>query len=77
MKIDIEFGALLNIEGMESGSYIEIMEGTTIADLLTKYNIKEEHQQYIILSVNGEQKRLSYVLQEDDSLSLYLPIGGG
>lgn len=76
-KIKLEFVGYLGIKGVKSGSYIQVEEGTTITDLLTRYGVKEEHQQYIIPWVNGRNLTLSYVLQANDSLYLLLPIGGG
>ncbi len=77
MKISITFVAILKIEGVKNGSHLEIEQDTSIDDLLTKYNISKEHQRYIIPFVNREQKKISYVLQENDALKLFLPVGGG
>ncbi len=77
MKISITFPATLKIEGVKNGSHLEIEQETSIEDLLTKYNISKEHQRYIIPFVNREQKKISYVLQENDALKLFLPVGGG
>ncbi len=48
-----------------------------VADVLTRFNVKQEHQRFITPAVNGEAQRLSCELQNQDDLTLFLPVGGG
>ncbi len=77
MKITLHYSAILKIDNLKNESSIDIESGTTVSDLLTMCNVKEEHQKYIRIYVNGKKNILSYILQENDQLFLALPIGGG
>lgn len=77
VKIHVTYAAVLKIDQVASGSHVEIDDGTTIADFLTRCSVQEAHQRYIIPIVNGESRRLDYTLQNGDRLNLLLPVGGG
>ncbi len=77
MNIKLSFVGYLELKGVTSGERIQVVEPISVADLLTGYKISKKHQRHIIPIVNGEEERLSYVLQEDDELTLFLPVGGG
>jgi molybdopterin converting factor small subunit len=77
MKVLVKYSAVLNLENVDNGGHIEISQGTTIAELLSRCNVREEQQKYILIFVNEEKKGLDYILQDKDQLNLYLPIGGG
>ena len=51
--------------------------GSSIGDVLTLLGIKQEHKKYIITIVNDIKEKQTYILQDNDHLSLFLPIGGG
>jgi sulfur carrier protein ThiS len=77
MKVKVNHSAVLKLDGVSSGSYLDVLKGTTVSDLLSKCNVKEQHKRYILIFVNGKRREPSHVLQDDEQLSLYLPIGGG
>ena len=77
MKITLAFPGFLQINTVESGSTVEVEEGSTVVDLLNAFSISADHQQHIIPIVNQEEKRPDYRLQEGDHLFLYIPVGGG
>ncbi len=77
MNIHLSYVGYLELEGVESGQMISIAEHASVAMVLTRYHISNQHQRHIIPIVNGEEQRLSYVLQEGDKLTLFLPVGGG
>ncbi|AEF94510.1 thiamineS protein [Desulfotomaculum nigrificans CO-1-SRB] len=54
---------------------VEIASGSTIRDLLKKYNIPEK--EVFSSLVNGLHKTLDTVLQEGDRVALFPPVGGG
>ena len=77
MKIKVSYVGFLKLEGIKNKSIVQIDEESTVLDLLTRCNVRQSHQRFIVPIVNGKQKDLSYVLKPDDDLFLQLPMGGG
>lgn len=77
MKIHLEFAAVLDVKGAKSGQELDLPAGSTVADLLNRLAVRHEHQKYVVPFVNGEQKRPSAELRENDRVFLSVPIGGG
>jgi len=77
MKIHLEFTAVLQLDGVKPGDQVEVAEGATIADLLTRLHVRPAHQKYVVPFVNGRQERLTRRLADGDKLVLSLPVGGG
>lgn len=77
MRINITYSPILKIDNLQSGSDMEIDEGTSVSDLLTDCNVSDIHQKFIQIYVNDKLERLSYVFQDNDDLNLILPLGGG
>lgn len=77
MKIFFEYLGLLHIEGIKNKSYIDVEAGITAAELMTKFQIRKEHQKYISVFINDEEKSRQTVLKEIDRVKLFLPTGGG
>lgn len=77
MKIKIEFTSHLQLIGITNHSFVEMDGPKTISQFLTECKINPEHLKYIITTVNKSQVDLSYILQNNDELLLYLPVGGG
>jgi len=77
VKIHVTYAAVLKIDDVVSDSHVEIDDGTTIADFLTRCRVQQMHQRTIIPIVNGASRRLDYTLRDGDRLNLLLPVGGG
>ena len=77
MKINLSFVGYIQFEGIENNSTIEIEGSTSVGDLLDGFGVKKEHRRFIVPIVNGDKRDHSYVLKPDDSLFLYMPVGGG
>jgi sulfur carrier protein ThiS len=77
IRISVQFPAIMQLEKLKSGSDVEVPAGTTIEELLTRFQVKKEHFQYISAIVNGEKSSLSHRLQNREELRLVLPVGGG
>ncbi len=77
MTVKIGFVGYLDVRGIRNNSEIELAENTSIEDVLARCGIKPQHRGYIVPYVNGEKQMLSYPLQDEDSLYLFLPVGGG
>ena len=77
MKITLSFVGYIQLEGVQNNSTVDIENSTSIDDLLETYGVKKEHKRFIVPVVNGSKKDSSYVLEPDDSLFLYVPLGGG
>lgn len=77
MKFKIEFTAHLYLKGIQNNSWVEIDSPISVSQFLTNYKINDHQQKFIIPTINKKQENLSYVLQDNDELFLYLPVGGG
>lgn len=77
MKIFFEYLGLLYIEGVKNKSYLDVDRNCSITDLLAKLQIRKEHQKFISVFINGEEKSQHTVLKENDKVKLFLPTGGG
>ncbi|MFH0954232.1 MAG: MoaD/ThiS family protein [Verrucomicrobiota bacterium] len=77
MRIHLEFAAVMDLKGAASGQALELAGGSTIADLMNHLKVKPQHQKFVVPFVNGEKKRPSAPLHENDRVFLSLPIGGG
>jgi hypothetical protein len=77
IDVKISFTGVIDIKNISDGSIIQIENNSTVDNVLDKLGIRKEHKKYLITIINGEKKRDSYVLQPNDHLSLFLPVGGG
>lgn len=77
MKVTLNYAAVLKLEKVNSGSTVDLSEGTTVSQLLSDCSIKEEHKRYILVFVDEKKRDLDYVLRDGEELNLYMPIGGG
>jgi hypothetical protein len=77
MQVTVEYMGFFKIDGVPSGSEVEVEEGTSIDRLLDRLMVKKEHRTYLRPIVAGERKPFSYQLKEGDDLFLYFPVGGG
>ena len=77
MKIKINFEGRSPFESLQNGDEIEVEPGSTIADLLTRLQVKEAFHAFVIPFVNGDHKPLTYVFEDQDELKLFLPVSGG
>lgn len=77
MKVMLNYAAVLKLERVNSGSTVDLTEGTTVSQFLSDCNVKEEHKRHILVFVDEKKQDLHHVLRDGEELSLYLPIGGG
>ncbi len=79
MKIRLKLYASLRkyLPGTEIGEevIIKVAQGSTIKDILSSFTIDENLAK--IIFVNGVHKGLDHILQENDLLVVFPPIGGG
>ena len=79
MNIRLKFYASLrkHLPGTEIGEEVEleIKQGSTIKDVIDSFLITEDLVK--IIFVNGIHKKLDHILQENDLLVIFPPIGGG
>ncbi len=79
MNIRLKMYASLrkHLPGTEIGEEvkIEVEQDSTIMDILDRYTIEESLAK--IIFVNGIHKTVEYVLEENDLLVIFPPIGGG
>jgi len=54
---------------------IEVIQGSTIKDVINSFSITEDLAK--IIFINGIHKNLDYILEENDLLVIFPPVGGG
>ncbi len=77
MKIFFEYLGLLHIEKIKNKSYFEVENNCSVTDLFAKLQIRKEHQKFISVFINDEEKSRQTILKENDRVKLFLPTGGG
>jgi molybdopterin converting factor small subunit len=77
MKIKVEILGLLHLKGIKNNSFVEVKDGSTIADLYDELNILKDHQKFITPFVNGIEVRKSAAINDGDIVKIFLPTGGG
>ncbi len=74
MKVKVKlYGDFLKYGPSES--IIDLEDGSTVEDLLKRFNINE--RSYIIILVNLKRSWFEDVLHEGDAVSIFSPVGGG
>ena len=77
MKIFFEYLGLLHIEDIKNKSMLDVESDITAVELMTKLQIRKEHQKFISVFINDEEKSRHTNLKENDRVKLFLPTGGG
>ncbi len=75
--IQVKYVGKSDVFGLENGAMLRVEEGTTIADVLDSAKVKKAFHKLVVPRVNGDHRSISYVLQANDELNFFLPIGGG
>jgi len=79
LNIRLKFYASLrkHLPGTEIGEevVIEVIQGSTIKDVINSFSITEDLAK--IIFINGIHKNLDYILEENDLLVIFPPVGGG
>ena len=74
MQVRVKLFATLRIN-REKEALLDLPEGTTVGQIIENLNIKKE--EVTIIFVNGRSAKLDHNLANDDTLSLFPPVGGG
>lgn len=77
MQVKIEYIGFIHIEGVPSNTTLDLPDGTTVDELLDRFEFKENERTYLIPVINRERKSRTTELEDGDSLFLYYPVGGG
>ena len=77
MLIKLNYTGYLKFEGVETGTVLELEEGTTVGDLLARFEVAPEQQRFLRIFANEEKAAPSYVLKDGDELTVIMQIGGG
>lgn len=77
MKVKIELLGLLHLKGIKNNSFVELNEGSSVADLYNQLNILRDHQKFITPYINGNEVRKSTTINDGDIIKIFLPTGGG
>ena len=77
MLIKLNYTGYLKFEGVETGTVLEVAEGTTVGDLLTGFHVASDQLRFLRLFVNDEKAAPSESLRDGDELTVIMQIGGG
>jgi hypothetical protein len=77
INIRLSYTGVIDIKNVSNSSIIKIDTDSSIDEVLSMLGIRKGHKKYIISMVNDEKQKSTYILQDNDHLSLFLPIGGG
>ncbi len=77
MKITLEYLGFLKIESIQSGSVVDVPDGSTAASILDMCKLNGSYRKYIVPIINGERSSHDRLLKEGDRMFIYLPVGGG
>ena len=70
-------GSTMPLQGLEPQSSIELEEGTSIRELLRCYTDIAKEAPYLLPVVNGEIRRVDYILRSGDRFRLFWLSAGG
>jgi sulfur carrier protein ThiS len=77
ISVTVQHSPILKVEELPQDGRVEVPAGTTAGAVLERLGIPSQQQRYLIIYANGRKQPLSYTLRQDDTLQLFLPIGGG
>ena len=77
MLVKLNYTGYLKFEGVETGTVLEVAEGSTVGDLLTGFHIAPGQLRFLRLFVNDEKADASHVLRDGEELTVIMQIGGG
>ncbi|NLM44995.1 MAG: MoaD/ThiS family protein [Clostridiales bacterium] len=74
MRVKVRLFATLR-ENRDKEMIIELPDGATLSDIIKHLNIPKE--QATLLLINGKFAKLDEALEDNDTVSIFPPIGGG
>lgn len=74
MQVKVKLFATLR-ENRQKEMMMDIEQGDTPKEIIDRLNIKEEEA--TIIMINGRSSELDRVLEENDTVSIFPPVGGG
>ncbi|MFA5079295.1 MAG: MoaD/ThiS family protein [Dehalococcoidia bacterium] len=81
MKINLQYdrltGKAINSEKYKSDSQIEVPDRCNVRDLITLLEAHKDRRESLLVHINGEPAWNITVLKENDSVKLFLMLGGG
>jgi sulfur carrier protein ThiS len=81
MKINLHYdrltGKSINADKFRNDSQMEVPERCNVRDLITLLEAPKERRDSLLVHVNGEPAWNTTILKENDTVKLFLMIGGG
>ena len=77
MTINLTHSPILKLNNVDDQGQVEVRAGTDVKALLADLGVPEKHQRYVLVYINGKKQTSGYTLRQDDTVQLFLPIGGG
>ena len=77
LKIFLSSTLRKHVDGYDpvKGLEIEVDEGSTVAEVCTKMKIPVDNIK--VAFVNGKSQKLDFILQGEERIGLFPPVGGG
>lgn len=76
-KIFVDYSGVIRSHSGQKQEWVEIKEDMTVQDLLTKLGYRKDHHKFIIITIDGNKADLETKLEDNVSVTLFLPAGGG
>lgn len=77
MKLTLSYVGYLKLDGVRNGETVEVPDGSTAIDVMTRFGIPTHHQRHVTVFVNEEERRGHIELEDGDDLTLVIQVGGG
>ncbi|SDK84484.1 Molybdopterin converting factor, small subunit [Natronincola ferrireducens] len=74
MKVKVKLFATLR-ENREKEMMMDLQQGATPKDIIKRLNISQE--EVAIIFLNGRSVKVDKALEENDTVSIFPPVGGG
>ena len=77
IEIEIEWLGAIRRPWPEQQKRLSVPEESTISDLLTRFQFKDDERRFIVSQVNGMRAKETTRVQAEDRVTFMLIVGGG
>lgn len=77
IRIKVYAPSWCNIEALDERGWIEMPDGSTLADVLKQIKMPKFAAKILLAAVNSEKKPLDTVLKDGDRVSFFAIMAGG
>ena len=77
IRVKVYAPSWCNIEALDERGWLELPEGSTLADVLNQIKMPKFAAKILLAAVNSEKKPLDTVLEDGDMVSFFAMMAGG